>query len=73
MGVGLTLREFDEIQKDIPVVAKFKPSSKYNISDYHKAGGVGATLMAINGISTSTRSSRWAARSASTSTTSTAA
>ena len=47
MGVGLTLAEFDEIQKDIPVVAKFKPSSKYNISDYHKAGGVGATLKAI--------------------------
>ncbi|OUO94137.1 dihydroxy-acid dehydratase [Cloacibacillus sp. An23] len=47
MGIDLTLKEFDEIQKDIPVIAKFKPSSKYNISDYHKAGGVGATLKAI--------------------------
>ncbi len=47
MGLPIGLREFDEIQKDVPVVAKFKPSSKYNISDYHKAGGVGATLKAI--------------------------
>jgi dihydroxy-acid dehydratase len=47
MGVELSLKDFDEIQKDIPVIAKFKPSSKYNMSDYHKAGGVGATLKAI--------------------------
>ncbi|MCY7007874.1 dihydroxy-acid dehydratase [Fusobacterium simiae] len=47
MGISLSLKEFDEIQKDIPVIAKFKPSSKYNISDYHKAGGVGATLKSI--------------------------
>ncbi len=47
MGVELTLKDFDEIQKDIPVIAKFKPSSKYNMSDYHRAGGVGATLKAI--------------------------
>ena len=47
MGVELSLKDFDEIQKDIPVIAKFKPSSRYNMSDYHKAGGVGATLKAI--------------------------
>lgn len=49
MGVELSLKDFDEIQKDVPVVAKFKPSSKYNISDYHRAGGVPATLRAIRG------------------------
>src|SRR5699024_272299 len=43
----LTLSRFDEIQADIPVVAKFKPSSQYNLFDYHKAGGVRATLKAI--------------------------
>ena len=47
MGIPLGLAEFDEIQKDIPVIAKFKPSSPYNISDYHRAGGVGATLLSI--------------------------
>lgn len=47
MGIDFSLKEFDEVQADIPVIAKFKPSSQYNISDYHKAGGVAATLNAI--------------------------
>lgn len=47
MGIALDLREFDALQKDVPVIAKFKPSSPYNISDYDKAGGVGATMKAI--------------------------
>lgn len=47
MDVDFDLRTFDELQKDIPVIAKFKPSSSFNISDYHRAGGVGATLKAI--------------------------
>jgi dihydroxy-acid dehydratase len=46
-GVPLTLREFDAIQESVPVVAKFKPSSEYNLSDWHRAGGVLATLRAI--------------------------
>ena len=37
---------FDEIQRDVPCVAKFKPSSKFNMYDYYKAGGVGATMKA---------------------------
>ncbi len=47
MGIDLSLKKFDELQKDIPVIATFKPSSKYNIYDYHKAGGVGASLLSI--------------------------
>ncbi|NLM42787.1 MAG: dihydroxy-acid dehydratase [Clostridiales bacterium] len=47
LGLDFDLKLFDEIQKDIPVIAKFKPSSKYNMYDYYKAGGVGATLKAI--------------------------
>lgn len=43
----ISLEEFDAIQAQVPVVAKFKPSSKYNLSDYHRAGGVAATLHAI--------------------------
>ena len=46
-GVPLTLSEFDAIAESVPVVAKFKPSSKYNLSDWHRAGGVLATLRAI--------------------------
>ncbi len=47
MGIALDIGEFDEIQKDVPCIAKFKPSSQYNIYDYYKAGGVGATLKSI--------------------------
>lgn len=47
MGKEISLKEFDEIQRDVPVIAKFKPSSDYSIYDYHKAGGVPATLAAI--------------------------
>ena len=46
-GVEMTLKEFDAIQESVPVVAKFKPSSAYNMSDYHRAGGVIGTLRAI--------------------------
>ncbi|MEY8339420.1 dihydroxy-acid dehydratase [Lachnospiraceae bacterium 62-35] len=47
MGIDIGIQRFDEIQKDVPCIAKFKPSSKYNIYDYYKAGGVGATLKSI--------------------------
>lgn len=47
MGIPMDMMRFDEIQKDVPCIAKFKPSSQYNIYDYYKAGGVGATLKSI--------------------------
>ena len=47
MKIDITMQEFDDIQGQVPVIAKFKPSSSYSIADYHKAGGVGATLKAI--------------------------
>ena len=47
LGLGITLKDFDEIQRDVPLIAKFKPSSGYNMSDWHMAGGVGATLLSI--------------------------
>lgn len=47
MGSSLNLKEFDEIQASVPVIAKFKPSSSLNISDFHGAGGVPAVLSTI--------------------------
>lgn len=44
MGFDWDLSRFDEIQASVPVIAKFKPSSKYNMSDYHRAGGVRAVM-----------------------------
>lgn len=43
----LDLKQVDAIQERVPVIAKFKPSSPYNMTDYHRAGGVAATLKAI--------------------------
>ena len=42
-----TSRRFDGSSATCPCVAKFKPSSKFNMYDYYKAGGVGATMKAI--------------------------
>jgi len=47
MGLNIGLREFDEIQAGVPVIAKFKPSAGHSILEYGKAGGVGATLTSV--------------------------
>ena len=47
MGMGMTLRDFGRIQASVPVVGKYKPSSEYNITDFHDAGGVLALMAAI--------------------------
>jgi len=47
MGCGLDLERFERVQRSVPVVGKFKPSSRYNINDFHEAGGVPALLKAI--------------------------
>ncbi len=47
MGLDMDLAEFDRVQSSVPVVAKFKPSAPFTISDYHQAGGVPALLAAI--------------------------
>jgi dihydroxy-acid dehydratase len=46
-GDDLDLDRFGRIQASVPVVAKFKPSSEFNINDYHEAGGVATVLKAI--------------------------
>ncbi|MCQ4764236.1 dihydroxy-acid dehydratase [Cloacibacillus evryensis] len=49
MGHPISLSDFDREQAAVPVVAKFKPASEYNISDYHRAGGVLSVLRQIAG------------------------
>lgn len=44
MKLGMTLDAFGKIQASVPVVGKFKPSSGFNLTDFHEAGGV-LTLM----------------------------
>lgn len=45
--ISMDLKKFDEIQARVPLIAKFKPSSKYNLIDYGKAGGALASLKTI--------------------------
>lgn len=47
LGPGMDLADFDRIQSSVPVVGKFKPSSEFNLTDYHAAGGVPALMGAI--------------------------
>ncbi|MBU2260528.1 MAG: dihydroxy-acid dehydratase [Proteobacteria bacterium] len=47
LDLGMDLADFDKIQSSVPVVGKFKPSSEFNINDYHEVGGVLALLGAI--------------------------
>jgi len=48
MGCDFDLRSFESVQCSVPVVGKFKPSSSYNIDDFHQAGGVPVLLKAIS-------------------------
>jgi dihydroxy-acid dehydratase len=43
-GIPLDLEEFGKISEAVPLIAKFKPGSPYNFSDYHQAGGVAAAM-----------------------------
>lgn len=47
MDLQMTLKDFDEIQASVPVIARFKPSGPYNISHFHRAGGVPAILATL--------------------------
>jgi dihydroxy-acid dehydratase len=47
MGIGMTLEDFGRIQASVPVVGKYKPSSAFNLTDLHEAGGVAALMGAI--------------------------
>ena len=49
MEMGMTLEAFGKIQASVPVVGKYKPSSGYNLTDFHEAGGVLALMGAIKG------------------------
>lgn len=46
-GIELTLDDIDAISAATPVVAKYKPSSKFTLWDFYQAGGVGAILKVI--------------------------
>ncbi len=44
IGGNMDHFNFDRLSKSVPLLAKFKPSSDYNITDFHEAGGVTALM-----------------------------
>jgi dihydroxy-acid dehydratase len=40
MNLDWDLQRLDDVQSSVPVLAKFKPSSPFNINDFHEGGGV---------------------------------
>ncbi len=48
-GVPLTLDRFDELAREIPVIANVRPSGKYLMEDFYYAGGIRALLKQLEG------------------------
>jgi dihydroxy-acid dehydratase len=44
IGIEIPLILFDEISRKTPLLAKFKPASKYTLLDFHEAGGIPALM-----------------------------
>lgn len=51
-GVRIPIDLFDKISKETPLLAKFKPASKYNLLDFHEAGGVPALMKELESLLT---------------------
>lgn len=47
IGYKISLKLFDKLSRETPLLAKFKPVSEYNISDFDEAGGVQMLLKAL--------------------------
>lgn len=46
-GISIDLKDIDRISRSVPLISKFKPSSNYNLLDYHRAGGVATVIKAL--------------------------
>lgn len=47
-GVELGLDSFDQLSRETPLLARFKPASNYTIQDFRLAGGVSALLFELS-------------------------
>nr|MDO8113902.1 dihydroxy-acid dehydratase [Candidatus Sigynarchaeota archaeon] len=50
IGFPFFMDDFDQLSRTTPLIAKFKPTSPYTITDLHLAGGVPALLKALQSI-----------------------
>jgi dihydroxy-acid dehydratase len=44
LGVPLTLEDFDQLARDVPLLVDLQPAGQYLMEDFHYAGGVPAVL-----------------------------
>ncbi|WP_028856836.1 dihydroxy-acid dehydratase [Psychrilyobacter atlanticus] len=47
-GIELTLKEFDNVSKEVLQICKLSPSGKYFIEDLHMAGGISAVMNVLH-------------------------
>jgi dihydroxy-acid dehydratase len=50
IGFDFNMDNFDRLSRDTPLLAKFKPASEYNITDFDEAGGVYALMRELKQI-----------------------
>lgn len=50
IGGSLNHFDFNELSKSVPLLAKFKPSSEYNLSEFHEAGGVKVLMKKLSSL-----------------------
>lgn len=49
VGVDLTLRDFDELSRNIPLLVNLQPSGKYFMEDFYYAGGLPVVIRELLG------------------------
>lgn len=50
MGGNLNHFDFDKLSKSVPLLAKFKPASEYNLTEFHNVGGVSVLMKKLSEI-----------------------
>jgi dihydroxy-acid dehydratase len=48
-GIALSLEQFDQISRTVPVIANIRPSGKYLMEDFYYAGGLPALMKMLEG------------------------
>jgi dihydroxy-acid dehydratase len=49
-GIALDMNRFDELSRDIPVIANVRPSGEYLMEDFYYAGGTRALMAELRGV-----------------------
>jgi dihydroxy-acid dehydratase len=50
IGGNLNHFDFNDLSKSVPLLAKFKPSSEYNLTEFHEAGGVKVLMKKLSNL-----------------------